>query len=245
MTTPKKGKPQPKRAKDAAPPTKRSLPSETRRLRELIELQECEARLMAYEIHDGLAQQLSAALMKLQAFAQLRKTRQQEGEAALESGMQLLRDALAESRRLIEGLSPPILDEFGLVAALEHLVLETQHRWPLQIELRHDVRFSRLSPALEHALFRIAQESLANIRRHSKSPTLEIDLTQPGERVRLEVRDQGVGFDPKKMKKDRYGLRGIRERAKLLGGRAEIQSAPGKGTRVIVELPLALPDETD
>jgi two-component system sensor histidine kinase UhpB len=108
----------------------------------------------------------------------------------------------------------------------------------LSIEFRHDVQFRRLKPIWEGTLYRIVQEALANVRRHARTDRAEVELTQRGDRLRLAVRDRGVGFDVAAADGGRFGLRGIRERARLLEGHAEIHSAPGQGTEVVVDLPV-------
>jgi signal transduction histidine kinase len=97
-----------------------------------------------------------------------------------------------------------------------------------------------LVPPLESAAFRIVQEAVANACRHSRSPGVIVELIQRDDRLHIKVQDQGVGFDPNAVEETRFGLRSIRERARLLGGRAEIQSAPGSGTSISVELPVVL-----
>jgi signal transduction histidine kinase len=125
------------------------------------------------------------------------------------------------------------------VAALEFLVFESQKNCAARIELTSEVRFTRLGTLLENALYRIVQESLTNACRYSQSPRIEIRLSRTDSRVLLDVRDWGVGFDPAAVGKSRFGLRGIRDRARLLDGEATITSAPGSGTHIHVELPQA------
>ena len=103
---------------------------------------------------------------------------------------------------------------------------------------RHNLRFARLPPLLEGALFRIVQESLTNARRHSRATRVNVELSQVDDRVVLTVRDDGVGFDSTAVPKDRFGLSGLMERARLFGGRSHIRSEPGKGTEIWVELPI-------
>jgi len=217
-----------------------ALRKEQRFLRHLIDLQERERKLMAYEIHDGLAQQLTGALLKLQS---LETTLELQDSPAvrkiLDDVLHLIRESVAEARRLIGGLRPPILDESGIVAAIEYLCGERRQSGQLQIEFVERVQFHRLAAPLEVALFRIVQECLTNACRHSQSPKISVELSQLENRVRLAVQDWGVGFDPQKVKGERFGLRGIRERVRLLNGAADINSAPGKGTIIIVDLPLA------
>src|SRR5690606_9506381 len=107
----------------------------------------------------------------------------------------LLRESLDEGRRLISGLRPPILDEQGIVAAIAYLVGEHVAAGVAAIRFNHDVHFDRLEPLLEGTLFRIAQEALNNVKRHSHSETAAVDLSQIGDRIQLQIRDWGVGFE--------------------------------------------------
>jgi signal transduction histidine kinase len=93
-------------------------------------------------------------------------------------------------------------------------------------------------PILENAIYRICQEGLANACKHSHSDRVRIRLSQIEDRIRIEIRDWGDGFDPSHVQENRFGLIGIRQRVRLLGGRHRIQSAPAKGTRLTVELPI-------
>ncbi|MGD0654255.1 MAG: CHASE domain-containing protein [Thermoguttaceae bacterium] len=216
-----------------------AIRKEQRFLRHLIDLQERERKLMAYEIHDGLAQQLTGALFKLQSLETTHENKDlPASRKILDDVLQLIRESVAEARRLIGGLRPPILDESGIVAAVEDLCADRRHGDKSQIEFVNQAQFRRLAAPLEVALFRIVQECLTNASRHSQSPKIRVELSQLENRVRLTVQDWGVGFDPHEVKGERFGLRGIRERVRLLGGTADINSAPGKGTTVIVELPL-------
>ncbi len=207
-------------------------------LRRLLDIQERERRLVAYDIHDGLVQYLTGALMHLEAFAA-------SAPAALPPrrkpimirGTELLREALAEGRRLISGLRPPILDERGVAAALEYQVNEMRPYIP-QIEFVNRTSFERLAPAIEVAIFRIAQEALTNVRLHSGAARAQVELVQHDEHVRLAIRDWGCGFDPATVQEERFGLQGVRQRATLLGASAIIESAPGQGTVVTVDFPL-------
>jgi signal transduction histidine kinase len=208
---------------------------EQQSLRQLLDLQERERRLIAYDIHDGLVQYLTGALMHLEAFAASNALG--NSPADYERGTELLREALAEGRRLISGLRPPILDERGVVAALEYLVSEIRPDIPL-IEFQNHTHFGRLAPAIEVAIFRIAQEALTNVRLHSGAERAQVELVQHGEWVRLVVRDWGRGFDPATVQEERFGLQGIRQRARLLGASAAVESAPGQGTVLTVDFPL-------
>lgn len=211
-----------------------ALRHERELLQHLLTLSDNDRKLVAYEIHDGLVQYVTAALMHLDTFVPVLP-----GDVPRENidvSRQLLRDALAEARRLISGLRPPILDEAGIIAALEYLVGEQTD--DCRVELKHSTRSPRLPPLMESALFRICQEALTNIRKHSKATHAQVELVEEADRVRLEISDNGVGFNPAEVTARTFGLQGIHERARLLGGRASIDSAPGAGTRVDVQLPV-------
>jgi signal transduction histidine kinase len=126
----------------------------------------------------------------------------------------------------------------GVVLAISYLIDNIPHK-KLAIEFSAKVQFERLEPLLEATIFRIVQQSINNIQRHSRADRAEVRLTQQGEWVYLEIQDWGIGFDPSSVSKDRFGLQGIRERARLMRGRAVIDSAPGNGTRINVDLPVA------
>ena len=219
------------------------LQKEQRLLRQLIDLQERERQLVAYEIHDGLAQQLTGALLQFQAFKQVQKPADEDAPEAgiqrtFQSGLKLLGEGLGEARRLISGLRPPILDESGIIAAIDYLAEEHQQRGGPRIEFHHDVHFDRLAPPLETTVFRVVQESLTNACRYSRSDRVRVGLSQQEARLVVEVEDWGVGFEPDEVRQNRFGLQGIQERARLFGGRATIDSTLGEGTRITVELPV-------
>jgi PAS domain S-box-containing protein len=207
-------------------------------LRRLLDLQERERQLVAYEIHDGLVQYLAAGLMHLESLAASGRDEAGGSNTEYETGTSLLRTALAEARRLISGLRPPILDEQGVEAAIEYLINEARHDIPDLKFVNRAMLGRRLAAPLEVALFRIAQEGLNNIRRHSGAKRAEVQLLRIGDHVRLTVRDWGCGFDPAKVHEERFGLQGIRQRARLLGTTATIDSATNKGTTIVVDFPI-------
>ncbi|MDD4268617.1 MAG: PAS domain-containing protein [Pirellulales bacterium] len=211
---------------------------ERRTLWHMLRASDHERQLIAYDIHDGLAQQLAAAVIQFQAYEQAKGSSAGNARAAYNAGVQMVRQAHFEARRLISGVRPPILDESGVVAALGHLAHDQQIAGGPEIEFQSDVQFVRLESILENAIYRIAQEALANACHHSQSPRIRLSLVQHGDSVQLDVEDWGVGFDPAAVDAERFGLEGIRERARLLGGQVGVESRAGEGTRVKVVLPL-------
>ena len=155
----------------------------------------------------------------------------------------MIQQGYIETRRLIAGVRPPILDESGVVEAIAHLIHEQDRENGQKIEYHSMVDFDRLVGTLENAIYRVTQEALTNACQHSKSERVRVSLSQKKDRIRIEIRDWGVGFDTKAVSKNRYGLEGIRQRAKLLGGKCRIRSIPGKGTRIIVDLPVVERDD--
>lgn len=214
-----------------------SLEQERCVLKQLLEMHEQERRLIAYEIHDGLTQHLAGAILQMQAYRRRSRENPDEAQKEFDRGMDLLSQSMAEARRVISGLRPPILDESGVVAAIEHLVWDARFQGDMDIEFHADVEFERLVPPLESTIYRLVHEGLINARRHSKSDKVVIKLFQQGERLCLEIRDWGIGFDVDQMVHCR-GLQSIFQRVRLFSGQVDIQSGAGKGTCIVVELPL-------
>ena len=166
-----------------------ALEAEQELLRHTIEVQDQERQLVAYEIHDGLVQYVTGALMQLEAM------QDNGGPLAatntLESVVSILRRAVAEGRRLINGIRTPVLDGFGVLAALEQLVQE-EERAHVRIELITDEELARMDSKIEEAIYRITQEALTNVEKHSRSEKVRIELGRQGDTVHLEIRDWGA-----------------------------------------------------
>jgi signal transduction histidine kinase len=207
-------------------------------LKHLLQSSDHERQSIAYDIHDGLAQYLAGAIMQFQLYDRTKDTKPKDAARAFAAGMALLKQSHIEARSLISGGRPFGLDEKGIVAAIAHLVEEQRTPKGPKIEYHSKVEFGRMSPDLENATYRIIQEGLANAYRHSKSKKVWVEIVQEGKQLRLEIRDRGIGFKPEAIHRGHFGLHGIRERARLLGGKCSIESEPGKGTRVVVQLPV-------
>lgn len=211
-------------------------------LKDLVALDEQERQLMAFEIHDGFVQMLTGAAMHLETAIAHEPALPHECRQQVQTALTLVRDSIAEARRLISGLSPPVLAAEGLVPAIEQLVRSQESLAGPAIEFVHENGLARLPAAVEKSAFRIVQEALTNAQRHSGSARVEVRLSRTADRLRLAVQDWGRGFDPSQVPQQRFGLRSIRERARLLGGQAKIVSALGQGTLIQVELPLRAAD---
>jgi PAS domain S-box-containing protein len=209
-------------------------------LENMLRLHECDRQLVAFEIHDGFVQDATAADMFLKSLLSSDNLPYGEVRDKVQKVDDLIKKAVEESRQLISGLRPTILEESGVIPAVSNLIDSMPPGKPT-IGFTADVQFKRSEPLLEATLYRIVQHGINNIKRHSHADRAEIRLTQQGQWIHLEIEDWGIGFDPLNVSEDRFGLQGIRERARLMRGRAVIDSAPGKGTRIIVDLPVAYP----
>ena len=218
--------------------TQEALERERQSLWRMIQVNDHERQLVAYDIHDGLARYLAGANMQLQVFNGLRESNPKEAKKAYDAATQLVRQSHAEARRLISEVRPPVIDEIGLETAMAHLVHEQRQRGGPKIECHSSVQFDRLPSILENGIYRIVQEALTNACKHSKSKSVTVTMTQEGQDVRSEVRDNGFGFDPEVVEEGHFGLEGIRQRVRLLGGRMTIESTPGNGTMIQVVVPI-------
>jgi signal transduction histidine kinase len=196
----------------------------------LLEGQELERKRLARELHDETGQALASILLGLKSLER------QVGPEPVATIRELVGSALDDVRRLTVELRPPALDDFGLAPALERLTSLVAERSGIDIQL--SVRSPVALPAeQETALYRIVQEALTNIVKHAAATSVSIIVMGSGGTVRLVIEDDGAGFDPGKVRDGALGLVGIRERVSLLDGRFEIDSSPGAGTTLLVELP--------
>ncbi len=199
-----------------------------------IELQELERRRIAGEIHDGISQRLVSAYYHLRAARTC--TTSDEALHDLDAAETLVTDALDEARNAIVGLRPSVLDDLGLAAALRSLASTLGG----DFEVEMDLEPAELPGHVETALFRMAQEALQNVVKHARAKHVRVALATGEEGVTLAVTDDGVGFDPAAARGSlSYGLRGLHERATLIGASLEVDARVGAGTAVLVRLPPA------
>ncbi len=214
------------------------IQAEQRLLRELLDLQERERKLISHELHDGFVQDIVGAQMLLDAAVSQVDVEDPVLLDRMNGAQMLLREAIVEARRMIRDLRPVVIrDDSGVVGALLDMVAQEEKTGELQIRFEHDVRFKRLDPMLEGTIFRMVHEALVNARKHSGAKAVTIRLTEPKDLL-LEIEDQGKGFDLSQVPPDRFGVRGIQERARLFGGHATVETHPGEGTKITVVLPV-------
>jgi len=207
-------------------------------------VQEDERRRLARELHDGLGQTLTALTNQLERLQQkLDDSDRGELASRLAGSVDTARSALNEIRELSRLLRPPVLDDLGLPAALSWLTRTLEQRTGLRAEVTLEGLHQRLDPDLETLVFRIVQEALTNVLRHAGADRAEVGVSRIGTLLELRVSDDGKGFDPQAVlaggeAATGLGLRGMRDRLELFGGRLEIFSSPGRGTLVTAEVPL-------
>jgi len=208
----------------------------------LLQMQDDERRRIARELHDSVGQTLAALTMNLTAvrtdIERLRKT-----AGALEDSEALVEEMTREVRTISHLLHPPLLDEAGLASALRWYIEGFAQRSQIQVVLDLPDDFERLSQESETTIFRMVQESLTNIHRHSGSKLAKVRISRSDGDVRVEVEDRGKGMTPEKQVElastgtPGVGIRGMRERLRQLGGNLEVRS-DGKGTIVVAHLPV-------
>ncbi len=201
--------------------------------------QEDERLRLARELHDDTIQSVIALKQRVQ-LAQT-SVKDQTSRRTLGELETLAEQTIENLRRMTRALRPIYLEDLGLVTALEMLARETSQNNATNIDFQKSGEEQRLSHEVELALYRIAQEALNNVVRHSQAKSADLHIAFGKNEIRLEVHDNGIGFDMPKSPTDfapngHFGLLGIRERADLIGARLEVESAPGKGTRLKVRL---------
>jgi PAS domain S-box-containing protein len=210
----------------------------------LIMAQEEERQAMAYDLHDGLTQFVMASHAHLESFkAAHAKGNVERADRELEIALKYLKEAVLESRRMVNGLRTLALDDLGLAGAMEQSIEEERRRagW-IDADFVHNIAGERFDQSIETTVYRVAQEALTNARKHARTSRVLVTLIldeRPASgsaprRLRLEVRDWGVGFDAEQARRDdsRVGLHSMFERVHNVGGEWTLESTIGKGTIV-------------
>ncbi|MBK0392530.1 PAS domain-containing sensor histidine kinase [Ramlibacter algicola] len=202
----------------------------------LVRAQEDERGRIARELHDDLGQLLTGLRLQVDGLAQHGGTR------PVADCVQLVDRAIEHTRRLALNLRPAVLDDLGLEPALEWMLDQQARPAGWETTFASDLRGQRFAPDLETTCFRIAQEALTNAARHAGAKHVSLSLRLRGERLRLEISDDGAGFDPPgqasvQERGRHFGLVSLRERARLAGGSLSIDSVRGSGTRIVADFP--------
>jgi signal transduction histidine kinase len=205
--------------------------------------QEAERARVARDLHDQVGQSLTSVLLALRLVAgsvdQSLIDRNQI-QRRISHTRHLAAQALRDVQAVASGLRPAVLDDFGLAAALERLAvdLSAQHRIPIELTTEGLADETRLPRDHELAAYRVVQEALTNAMRHAGPERVKVIATCAARVVRVTVEDDGIGFDPAAVRHRSLGLAGMRERMTMAGGLLSIDSGPGRGTRVVAEVPI-------
>lgn len=210
----------------------------------LVEVEEAERRRISTELHDEAGQSLLCLRLQLELLENAAAQTAPGMAGSLREARELAEGTILEIRRLISALSPNALEQLGLRAAIRQLVTRFRQACPARVDLRLDP-LPHLPKQTEAVAYRLVQECLHNISKHSSAARVNVSLTSADGRLSLRVEDDGVGFqvDQALAGSGTFGLSGIQERVKLLGGECAIRSAPGKGTQVNIALPAPEPVE--
>lgn len=196
-----------------------------------------ERNRLARELHDTLAHSLSGIAVQLEAVKSIWDDDPERAGVMVNQALENARDGLGEARRAIQALRASSLEELGLEAALAQLGERTVERSGIAVDVTYADNVGDLDPDVENAVYRIADESLTNVARHSGAELATVDLRSRGGRIRLEVTDNGVGFSADGEAPDGHvGIKGMSERAEMVGGSIAVASRPGEGTTVTFEV---------
>ena len=210
----------------------------------VIGAQEVERARVSRDLHDDIGQALTSVMLGLRLIEEpLHHATGDiaDAERRMAELRQLVAGALDRTRRLAFELRPTVLDDLGLAPALARLATDTAERSGLLVDAVVDAapQHAELSPEVATAVYRVVQEALTNVVRHAEATTASVAVTVGNSRLRALVEDDGHGFDPTQPAGDHLGLRGMRERAELVGGSIAITSEPGTGTTIVMEVPIA------
>jgi two-component system, NarL family, sensor histidine kinase DevS len=203
-------------------------------LRRVVSAQELERQRLARELHDETGQALTSILLGLKSVEDAKSAT--EASAAAAELRELVVTTLQDVRRLAVELRPKALDDFGLVSALERLVETFSEQTGIQVDLEPRLGEKRLSPDVETTLYRITQEALTNVVKHAQAKRVSIVLTRRNGSVAAVIEDDGRGFSADS-EANGLGLLGMRERITLVGGRLDVETSPGSGTTLSIEVP--------
>jgi signal transduction histidine kinase len=203
-----------------------------------------ERQRLAGEIHDTLAQGLAGIITQLEAAEQLRND-PGESQRHVEQARNLARESLSEARRSVQALRPGQLEESRLPEAIAKLAKDWSHTSGVPVRIEATGEAVPLSPELEVTLFRVAQEALTNVAKHAKATRVGLTVSYLEDMVRLDVRDDGVGFNVSSESPSDaganghgYGLSSMRQRLLRVGGSLEVESGPGEGTAISASVPM-------
>ncbi|MGF1670570.1 MAG: sensor histidine kinase, partial [Balneolaceae bacterium] len=193
---------------------------------------------IANELHDGLGQYLSAVNMNFDSLFEDVSTLGKSEKEQFKHGLDLLKQAMQETRNISQNLMPKAIDDYGLVLAVESLVDDIEKNTGIQFYFYENLEEVDIPYNIQINLYRIVQEALNNAYRHSKCKKIHIQLVHSNNDIILTIEDDGCGFDPKKVSKKGLGLNSMQTRTAAISGKMEIDSKSGRGTLVSVIIPV-------
>ncbi|MFH1743524.1 MAG: sensor histidine kinase, partial [bacterium] len=205
-------------------------------------IEERDRRQIASDLHDRIGHGLAACQMQIETLE--RKTLDAETSAMLQKTRNLLEQTVEDARTLSFEISPPVLYELGLEAAIEWLAEQLEKQHDLRVEIVDDGQPKTLGSDTRGVLFRAVRELLFNVVKHAKTRSAKVSISREDKFVRIDVEDDGIGFDTGKLRSDNtadkkgFGLLSIRERIEYSGGAFECRSSRNRGTRVTLTMPV-------
>jgi signal transduction histidine kinase len=211
--------------------------------RKITQAQENERKRIARELHDDTIQSLIALSRSIEALGTSQESLPEPTGQRIRELQETTGEVIKRVRRFSQDLRPSVLDDLGLLPSLEELTAELNRSDGLRAEFWFHGEQRRLSSEVELTLFRIAQEALNNVRRHAEATRVVTVVDLGDSSMQMSIQDNGTGFNPPTLadhpaRASKLGLIGMHERARLLGGTLAIDSAPGQGTKVIVNVPV-------
>lgn len=207
----------------------------------IIEAQEEERRRLSRDMHDGPAQMLANILMRSELVDRtFRERNVEQAMVEMKTVRNLVRTSLYEVRRLIYDLRPMALDDLGLVPTIKKYLTNTEEYNKLRIDFHFFGQEKRLENKYEVALFRLVQESVQNVIKHAEASIITVKLELTDSAATMVIKDDGKGFDMETKKEDSFGIIGMKERVEILDGEMDIRSGIGKGTTVVIKIPLSV-----
>ncbi|MGE5329973.1 MAG: histidine kinase [Deltaproteobacteria bacterium] len=210
----------------------------------IIKAQEDERQRIAREIHDGPAQSMSNVVLRAEICEKLMESDVEASKMELKDLKSVVKDSLQDVRRIIYNLRPMSLDDLGLIPTLQRYVNTFIEQTGILIVLRARGNYEDIKPVVSLTIFRIMQEALSNIKKYSNAKNVTINIENLNNYIIFSVADDGVGFDINEVKKKHFnidsgfGLFSMRERVELLQGQFELNSEKGKGTKILVKVPI-------
>jgi len=209
-------------------------------LSSFIQAQEKERMRMANELHDSVGQCLSAAVLNLNVLKSREPELSEKGFEKIDAILSQVNTAIQETRNIAHNLIPKAIEDFGLEAAIGSMLDTIAGLDKIKVNFNSNLENQRFDSEIEINLFRVCQESMNNVLKHSQAERVDVQLVKYADALIMTIEDDGIGFNRQEQRPDKtgIGLNGMINRVRSMGGEIEISSVPGKGTQLLIELPL-------